>query len=565
MISELNGQENYFTRICAGGLLNTRKLELAHMLLQDINMFHLHPISMPLSNSDNNRLISSAITNMTLNDKKIMKRIKAQCGGDTQMGTSKLGHSSSPINLVKSSSNLLIDSSAKSNQQSPLNQNKINTSRTDINVNRHTTSPSSSAAASTHLYYNHSQHQHEIASANSEIKDAIESSIDDLASFTLYSSRKPLKVYQPIKDYATPNTMANNDSKMRHNVSYIELDDNQKLDYQVLQALQNGFTFTCVLNEQDIVQSSFLLNIRLESDNATLVWSRPAWNISEPWSSTTAAVSGVSSNPNGSNTTQNIAGELKNASDGGKNSKLKKRDDMSSIILNMETSSRSHSQMKTSLINNALLMPYDASHHISKGTFRSRSQKFLEKKFMPQFKKNQTIKINNKSKLNKSLNVRRKLTVSADSRLDNHNSDLLKSSLLNQRAKRLRRLNSMSDECPGMKSNKKSSSLHKDRSPSSSLSLDLNQDIVCDQVDANIIYSVSSLTKRYVYREPVSVVDPNEGFLDLNSIKHLRRGCLDTQVFNLMSQQIAGKYAIPNFDHANIINIVYGTTFAENR
>jgi hypothetical protein len=380
---------------------------------------------------------------------------------------------------------------------------------------------------------------------------------------------------------------------MKHNVSYIELDDNHKLDYHILQALQNGFTFTCVLNEQDVVQSNFLLNIRLESDNATLVWSRPAWDISESWMTTTSATGTVNANSAAQN--MPIGGEL-NADAASKNSKFKKHRDESNKDLSSATiaaagamaANRSRSQINTSLINNSLLMPFEATRHIARGaTFRSRSQKFLEKNFLPQFKKNQTIKLNTKSKLNKSLTARRKLTVSADARVDNHHhhhmgGDLLKSSLLNQRAKRLKRLNSISDECTGSnKQNKKmlssaaaaasavspnSSTLYRDRSLSvSSLSFDDNQGIVCDTIDPNIIYSVSSLTKRYVYREPVSVTDPNEGFMDLNAIKHLRRGCLDTQAFNMMHQQIAGKYAISNFDHANVISVVYGTTFAENR
>ncbi len=58
MVSKVNGEENYFTRICVAGMLNTRKLDLAHMLLQDISMFHLHPLKMPDSNMDANRFIS---------------------------------------------------------------------------------------------------------------------------------------------------------------------------------------------------------------------------------------------------------------------------------------------------------------------------------------------------------------------------------------------------------------------------------------------------------------------------------------------------------------------------
>lgn len=36
----------------------------------------------------------------------------------------------------------------------------------------------------------------------------------------------------------------------------------------------------------DMSQSNYLLNIRLEADNATLVWSRPAWDIANAWTST---------------------------------------------------------------------------------------------------------------------------------------------------------------------------------------------------------------------------------------------------------------------------------------
>jgi len=71
--------------------------------------------------------------------------------------------------------------------------------------------------------------------------------------------------------------------KAQHNVSFVQLQDNPQLDVQVLQTLQNGFTFVCALNEMDIMQSSCLLNIRLEANNSTLVWSKPAWDISNAW------------------------------------------------------------------------------------------------------------------------------------------------------------------------------------------------------------------------------------------------------------------------------------------
>ena len=348
----------------------------------------------------------------------------------------------------------------------------------------------------------------------------------------------------------TPIT-ASAESKAKHNVSYIELDDNLKLDHHVLQALQHGFTFACVLNEQEIAQSTFLLNIRLETDNATLVWSKPAWDITDAWSNASAPSASSVQASNASATTPSVTKDSKDAKD---------------------TRYHHHSRVKSSLMSNSLLMPYEAttSHHVTKGgaSFRSRSQKFLESNFMPQFRKNHTLKVSHKvgsSRMSKSLSARRKNTTSVDPRGDSR-ADMLKHSLLNQRAKRLKRLNSLSDEFVGAKPSKRSLLAGPRRSlSSSSLSLDEHEGIVCDQVDSNIIYSVSSLTRRYVYREQVSVSDPNEGFIDLNSIKHIRHGCLDTQVFHQMQQQVAAKYAIANFGHSNVVSIVYGATFSENR
>ena len=77
MVSRLNGEENYFTRICVGGLLNTRKLELAHMLLQDINLFHMHPSRMPDPSSvDSARFMAAAIANLTAGDRRQRAHIR---------------------------------------------------------------------------------------------------------------------------------------------------------------------------------------------------------------------------------------------------------------------------------------------------------------------------------------------------------------------------------------------------------------------------------------------------------------------------------------------------------
>jgi len=69
---------------------------------------------------------------------------------------------------------------------------------------------------------------------------------------------------------------------------------NPQLDNHVLQAIQNGFTFVTVLNEQEPVTSTCLLNIRLEPNNSTLIWSKPAWDITNTWINQPVTASGLS-------------------------------------------------------------------------------------------------------------------------------------------------------------------------------------------------------------------------------------------------------------------------------
>ena len=98
MVSKLNGEENYFTRICVAGLLNTRKLELAHMLMQDISMFHAHPKKMPDNTMDLNRLVSAAVSNLMSNDRKAQAHVI--------LNDSVLKHSGNTFNHSVYSNNL---------------------------------------------------------------------------------------------------------------------------------------------------------------------------------------------------------------------------------------------------------------------------------------------------------------------------------------------------------------------------------------------------------------------------------------------------------------------------
>ncbi len=99
---------------------------------------------------------------------------------------------------------------------------------------------------------------------------------------------------------------------------------------------------------------------------------------------------------------------------------------------------------------------------------------------------------------------------------------------------------------------------------SNSSSFNDDDELVMDPVDPNIAFSVSGLSRHYVLGEKFNVGDPGEGFLDLHCVKHIRQGCVDAHLLAIL-QQTAGKYAISEFNQMNVISIVYGTTFAENR
>ena len=137
-----------------------------------------------------------------------------------------------------------------------------------------------------------------VAGTINSSSEEMTASLSDLNSFQLYASNKPTQSYRPIRDQLpfAPNMSLNSGTcpdRSKHGVSYVRLEDNETLDFNTLQHLHNGFTFVCVLNEWDMQQSNFLLNIRLEADNATLIWSRPAWDINNIWIGT-----GVNGNSN---------------------------------------------------------------------------------------------------------------------------------------------------------------------------------------------------------------------------------------------------------------------------
>lgn len=90
-------------------------------------------------------------------------------------------------------------------------------------------------------------------------------------------------------------------------------------------------------------------------------------------------------------------------------------------------------------------------------------------------------------------------------------------------------------------------------------------DLLYDSVDSNIVYSMASIRKHYVHGELVNVNDPYEGFIDLTCIKHIRLGCIDKQIYSQIHLIASTRYSITDFNEKNIICLVYGSSFSENR
>lgn len=177
------------------------------------------------------------------------------------------------------------------------------------------------------------------------------------------------------------------------------INDNHSIDYNLLQSLHNGFTFVCILNESDMFQSNYLLNIRLEPDNSTLFWSRPAWDIANTWTHTFNTVN-VDSSSSADASAANEAAK-NNANGGGGNAAGANSGSGGGAHPQGGNFNRRESQFKSSLLNSSLLMTFDPSN----ARFPSKSENYLKKKLFSGA---------GNSNMKKSLaatSVRRKLTL----------------------------------------------------------------------------------------------------------------------------------------------------------
>lgn len=173
------------------------------------------------------------------------------------------------------------------------------------------------------------------------------------------------------------------------------INDNHAIDYHLLQSLHNGYTFVCILNESDIYQSNYLLNIRLEADNSTLFWSRPAWDIANTW---TQALS-TAVNMESSSSSNDSPGEPKYVVSN--NGMATANGANGSSGAGGPNYARRESQFKSNLLNSSLLMTFDPST----ARFPSKSENYLKKKLFTG---------GNNSNMKKSMaatSIRRKLTL----------------------------------------------------------------------------------------------------------------------------------------------------------
>ena len=275
------------------GMLNTRKLELVHVLLKDIHMFHAHPHILPAETHSNQRLTERCLAKALLHL------------SSNNISTQRASSIPATLLFPKSDDNDDDDEIPNTTSSAAATLN-VEASLGDVHSFL-TYARAESARASSSTYQPiHAPDQHTchgvsytplLASCHDhcrgEAHSAENSGDDDEAS----------------------------DDERHESAEQAENDDDDDdddeatttLDLHSLQAMHNGFTFVCVLGgaaELEAAATSAansssssaaaaaaasgncgatLLHVRLANDNATLVWSQPAWTLAVRAATTTTA------------------------------------------------------------------------------------------------------------------------------------------------------------------------------------------------------------------------------------------------------------------------------------
>ncbi|CAF3718220.1 unnamed protein product [Adineta steineri] len=233
-VSDFQNQEHFLTRIGVGGLINTRKIELVHMVLKDIAMFHNRHRRLPLFKCcfDLNRI--------KLPRQSIIPEMKEKHSATVcvPFGDNVLDQFPKPkCHRIRSFSNTAISDNEFDHHRMPniaiqvIGDNDV----TNINNNEGTTT-----------------------TTNSKLSHHSTYDIDEPETYYCLN----VSFYQPIIQ-----------PKHNHEVSLLSM--HHIIDFNNLQILRNGTTM--ILYDEDTMHSC-LITVRLELDNCTLTWTKPSWD-----------------------------------------------------------------------------------------------------------------------------------------------------------------------------------------------------------------------------------------------------------------------------------------------
>ncbi|CAF0747680.1 unnamed protein product [Adineta ricciae] len=232
-VADFQSQEHFLTRIGVGGLINTRKIELVHMVLKDIAMFHNRHRRQPLFKccNDLNRIKLSSPT--IVPDMK-EKHAATVCAGSDTGSSDKL---SKP------------------------------------KYNRHQSFPCTSTTN------NEYDQERSTNIAINVIGDNETSNVnDDEAAYgrnSVLPYRSTLDIDEPETYYCLNVSFYQPITQPKHNHEVSLLSMHHIVDFNNLQMLRNGSTL--ILYDEDTMHTC-LVTVRLELDNCTLTWTKPSWD-----------------------------------------------------------------------------------------------------------------------------------------------------------------------------------------------------------------------------------------------------------------------------------------------
>ncbi|CAF2860546.1 unnamed protein product [Rotaria sp. Silwood2] len=228
-VTDFQNQEHFLTRIGVGGLINTRKIELVHMVLKDIAMFHNRHRRQPLYKCCND-----------------FNRVKLP------------SQSLIPDMKEKHAATVCVPSSNDSTDKIPKSK-----------YNRHQSFPCTSTTITEY-------DQRRMANiAIQVIGDNETSNANSDTTNTVLPYRSVLDIDEPETYYCLNVSFYQPITQPKHNHEVSLLSMHHIIDFNNLQMLRNGTTL--ILYDEDTMHTC-LVTVRLELDNCTLTWTKPSWD-----------------------------------------------------------------------------------------------------------------------------------------------------------------------------------------------------------------------------------------------------------------------------------------------